>query len=144
MNNGLYVIVFVLFLAALIILGLFKQKRSKKDGPDSQALWKRYGGHLKWWALILNSIGTIILLKELLFLRGLQGGKLAQWQIGVGFTYQFYVFPPTLLVIVCLILYLRFEIAGNDSRRKVYYLFIAVLSILIPLLLVSNASLFME
>jgi hypothetical protein len=143
MTDGFYIIPIVLFISIYILWRIVEKEKSRPETekPHYYELWQKYGVRLKWWALALNFGGTLILLCEILSLRGLHGGALAQWQIAVGVTYLFFVLLPSLAVIICAILFLRFELKRINLKQKMPYLLYAILSITLPILLLVKAEL---
>ena len=146
MANGFYIIPIVLFITAIIFWQVIKNTKSipENEKPNYSEFWQKYGTRLKWWAVIINFLGASILLNELMALRKLQGAALAQWQISVGTKFLFFSLPPTILVFICTILFLRFEVYENNLKEKLPYLVCAVISVLLPLVLVSKAELFIK
>ena len=143
MTDGFYIIPVVLVISVYILLRVVnaQKTRSETEKKDYHELWQKHGVKLKWWALVLNLGGAFILLNEILSIRGLHGAALAQWQIGVGLTYLFFVSLPSIVVIVCIILFFWFEVNKNNLRHKLPYLFLSVVSVLFPIFLFAKAEL---
>jgi hypothetical protein len=146
MENGFYIIQIVLFITAIILWQIFKSSKSRpeKEKPNYFEYWQKHGIRLKWWAVVLNFIGTSVLLYHLLLLRKLQGAALAQWQIDVGFTFMFFSLLPSILVFICTVLFLRFEVSENNFKKKLPYLICATISVILPVVLVGKAELFIQ
>lgn len=115
-----------------------KQKSKEDERANYKDFWTKSGVSGKWWILALNLVGNLILLKEVFTIRSLTGAALAQWQVGVGFTYMLWVMWPSLPVIICLGFFFRFELCRNNIKQKWPYAFFAVASVVGPLVLVAN------
>ena len=145
MDSGLFIILLVFFGMVFVF---WRGKVAREHATEQQnkftykELWYKSGVKFKWWILVLNYAGNMFLLKEIVSLRHLHGAGLAQWQFGVGFTYMACVMGPSILVILCTIFFIMFELRASISKQKVLYLVLAIISVVFPLLLMNNASKF--
>ena len=140
MDTGIPIIILVAVGMIFVFWSGLKNKQTtiEDEKANYKDFWTNSGVSGKWWFLALNVGGNLVLLKEVLAIRNLKGAALAQWQMGVGFTYMLWVMWPSLLVIICLGFFLRFELSRNNLKQKWPYAFLAVTSVVGPLILVAN------
>ena len=148
MDHGFYVAPIVIFVSLYILIRSIKASKQNNENKVNWAeIWKKYSNWFKWLPVSLCLFTTILLLLEIISLSKLQGGALAQWQIGVGFIFSFFVIPTIIMVSLSIVFYFKFEVDRNNFSLKAImnpYLICAVLSLLLPILLLSNVSYFIR
>ena len=110
-----------------------------QEKPDYQNFWLKYGVRWKWWAVALNLCGSVLILNEIR--RTDPNDSFAFFS---SFMKVMFLFPLSILVVICIGMYIRFEVTKNNFKQKYLYFVLAVFSVLLPFLLILNARLIME
>jgi len=136
----------IIFFAAIGMAFVFwnglsdKQQTNDKERNIYRAFWTESGVSGKWWILALNLTGNLVLLRAILTVRSPNGSGLAHWGEVVGFTYMLWIMWPSVLVAICIVFSLRYEVNRDNIRRKWPYLVLAIASISFPFVLVASAK----
>ena len=135
------------FLVILFAIGMiffcWNRLNNKKKSEDDQIMiyreyWNKSGISGKWWILVLNLAGNLVLLEETLSFRSVKGADLARLAEGFGFMYMILVMWPSILVVICLVFFVRFELSSRNIKRKWLYALLAVTSVTFPVVLLAN------
>lgn len=118
--------------------------KSNKEKPNYIEFWQKFGGFLKWSAVIANLLISKTIYNELVALSKLEGGALAQWQLSIGAKFLFLSLPASVFVFVFTLLSLRLDPYKNHAIKQTVFLLCALSSLAVPIILFRNIHNFIK